>query len=104
MSRIEFVPADSSAAIAPGEYRFVCEEGVFGNEEYETSGFAEGRHNDRIEVRFTVAGTTAIDRVRTGTGGRTVRYFDLSGAELLAPATGSITIETDGLTTRKTLR
>lgn len=101
-SNIEFIPADPETVVAPGRYKFVCEEGTFGNELFETAGFTAGQAFPRIEVKFSISDNSAIQTIELPESSRQ-RYFSIKGVELPAPAPG-ITIVTDSrgnTTTRK---
>lgn len=92
---IEFVPADPSVSIAPGKYRFVCEQGVFGSEGFETGGFTSGIANPRIEIEFTVTGEdeSSVSVVTDGDcGDVTPVYHNLQGAGVDTPIPGNIYI------------
>ena len=99
--RIEFVAADKSATIAPGKYRFVCEQGVFGDETFETQGFNSGRANQRIEIEFTVgsgAGSGIDDITISPDAARAepAAIYNMQGIRVENPVAGSVYIEVRG--------
>ncbi len=90
---IEFMPEGSGALTEPGKYKFVCEQGVFGNEGYEASGYADGLANKRIEVRFTLgegASVYAVDA--TGSDMSSPVYYNMQGIRVSNPVPGEIYI------------
>jgi hypothetical protein len=90
---IEFMPEGSGALTEPGKYKFVCEQGVFGNEGYEASGYADGLANKRIEVRFTLgegASVYAVDA--TGSYMSSPVYYNMQGIRVSNPVPGEIYI------------
>ena len=87
---IEFVPTDETATLAPGSYTFVCEQGVFGDETFETSGYSEGRSNGRIEIPFTVTPDAGIDEVKAATVESAKSYHTMQGVRVASPESGSV--------------
>lgn len=87
---IEFAPADGEMRLAPGEYTFVCEQGVFGDELFETSGLSDGKANSRIEVRFTVADGASVEQISSDASSSPAVYHTVHGVEIPAPASGVV--------------
>nr|MDE7387589.1 DUF5005 domain-containing protein [Muribaculaceae bacterium] len=58
--RLEFTTGDRRPITQPGRYKIVCEQGAFGNEQYEAGGYQSGTANNRIEVNFTIGDPSGI--------------------------------------------
>lgn len=77
---IEFMFDDGAVFSTPGKYKFVCEEGVFGNDVFETSNCRAGVANKRFEVNFTVGDKAAgVDGVDEGEHDAPTEYYNLQG-------------------------
>lgn len=105
---IEFTTADGKGITAPGEYKFVCEQGVFGDEKFETSDCSEGASNRHIEFSFTIGGSDSgsgagIEDVETDSNLQVPVYYNLQGMRVDNPVSGNIYIERIGTHVRKTL-
>lgn len=100
---VEFTTADGKGITEPGEYKFVCEQGVFGDEKFETSQFAEGKANSRIEFSFTVGEAGAVESVEADANALVPVYYNLQGIMVENPIAGEVYIERCGTDVRKIL-
>ena len=98
---VEFTTADGKGITTPGEYKFVCEQGVFGDEKFETSGFTEGKANSRMELSFTIGSGAGIDTATAYADETEAVYYNLQGMRVTNPVAGEIYIERRGTEARK---
>ena len=101
---IDFVPADGSVLTAPGMYHLICEEGVFGDEEFETSGFASGRTNRLMDIEFSIGTPTGIESPMDNIfSDADPIYYNMMGVRITAPTPGTPYIERRGNEVRKVI-
>lgn len=100
---IEFAPAAGTPALAPGRYKFVCEQGVFGNERYETSGKTDGTANSRIEISFTLTDGAGVETVTEGSSVADATYHTVGGVKVAEPTAGSVYVRSEGGSATKVL-
>ena len=98
---IEFMFDGGKEFTSPGKYKFVCEQGVFGNELFETSGYADGGANKRIEINFSIGNGASVETVATDADMSETVYYNMQGMAVDNPVSGEIYIMRHGTEAKK---
>ncbi len=100
---IEFMFADNSTVLPDGNYRFVCEQGVFGNDRYETEGYTTGVANNRVEINFAVGDGAGVAATAADVEDAAPVYYNMQGMRVDNPVAGQIYIVRRGTEVTKQL-